>query len=92
LQQAAKDAQIKKLQNEGFLDKTSRVGQGLIGNLEAGANALTGMVSYPLGYLGAIATDPTGAAAAIQNKPEGAGFYETMRDIQNAVTFQPRAV
>jgi flagellum-specific peptidoglycan hydrolase FlgJ len=90
LQQAARDAQTKKLQSEGFLDKTSRVGQGVVGNLEAGANALTGMVGYPLGYLGAIATDPTGAAAAIQNKPEGTGFYNRMRDIQDAVTYQPR--
>jgi hypothetical protein len=40
--------------------------------------------------LGAIATDPTGAAAAIQNKPEGTGFYNRMRDIQGAVTYQPR--
>jgi hypothetical protein len=90
LQQAARDEQIKKLQSEGFLDKTSRVGKGIVGNLEAGVNALTGMASYPIGYFGAIATDPTGAAAAIQNKPEGAGFYDRMRGIQASTTYQPR--
>ena len=90
LQQAAQDAEIKKLQSEGFLDKTSRVGKGIVGNLEAGTNVLTGMAGYPLGYLGAIATDPTGAAAAIQNQPAGAGFYDRMKAIQSDFTYQPR--
>ena len=89
-QQAVYDAEVKSLKNQGFLDKTKRVGRGLLGLGEAGTNFLGQLTTYPTAAIASVIDDPSAAGAAIQNKPEGAAFYKAMTDRQNEATYDPR--
>ena len=89
-QQAVYDAEVKQLQKEGFVDKTKRVGRGLLGLGEAGLNLAGQLTTYPTAAIASVIDNPSAAAAAIQNKPEGAAFYKGMTDRQNEAIYDPR--
>jgi len=89
-QQAVYDAEVKQLQKEGFVDKTKRVGRGLLGLGEAGLNLAGQLTTYPTAAIASVIDNPSAAAAAIQNKPEGAAFYKGMTDRQKEAIYDPR--
>ena len=91
-QQADYDAQVKALQNESFLDKSKRIGRGLVGMGEVGLSTLGGVTTYPTAAIAAAAQNPKGAKDAAQglSTPEAAAYYKAMDDLRNQATYAPR--
>ena len=90
--QAAYDAEVNRLKNESFLDKSKRVGRGLVGWGEAGLSTLGGMTTYPTAAIAAAAQNPKGAKDAAQGlaTPEAAAYYKLMDDLRSQATYAPR--
>ena len=81
-QQALYDADVKKLQKEGLVDKAARVGRGLVGYGEAGLNLAGQLTGYPMGALYGVGSNIlTG-----ENKDIGKQMEDYVRD----VSYDPR--
>ena len=89
-QQAVYDADVKQLQKEGFVDKTKRVGRGLLGLGEAGANFFGQLTTYPTAAIASVIDNPSAAYAATQGKPGSDAFYKGMTDRQKEAIYDPR--
>lgn len=80
--QALYDADVKKAQKEGFVDKAARVGRGLFGYGEAGVNLAGQLTGYPMGMLYGVGSNVlTG-----ENKDIG----KQMEDYVQDVSYDPR--
>lgn len=81
-QQALYDADVKKLQKEGLVNKAARVGRGLVGYGEAGLNLAGQLTGYPMGMLYGVGSNVlTG-----ENKDVGKQMEDYVRD----VSYDPR--
>jgi len=81
-QQALYDADVKKLQKEGFVDKAARVGRGLVGYGEAGLNLAGQLTGYPMGALYGVGSN------ILSGKNEDIG--KQMEDYVRDVSYDPR--
>lgn len=81
-QQALYDADVKKLQKEGFVDKAARVGRGLVGYGEAGLNLAGQLTGYPMGMLYGVGSN------VLTGKNEDVG--KQMEDYVRDVSYDPR--
>ena len=89
-QQATEAEDIKQLQNQGFLDKTKRVGRGLLGLGEAGLNLAGQLTTYPTAAIASAIDNPSAAYAATQGEPGSDAFFKGMAERQNEATYDPR--
>lgn len=81
-QQALYNADVKKMQKEGFVDTAARVGRGLVGYGEAGLNLAGQLTGYPMGALYGVGSNIlTG-----KNKDVGKQMEDYVRD----VSYDPR--
>ena len=81
-QQAPYDAEVNRMQNEGLLDKTKRIGKGIIGAGEAGLNFAGQVTGYPMGILHGLASN----ALTGRNEDIGKHMENYVRD----VSYDPR--
>jgi len=81
-QQALYDADVKKVQKEGYEDKAARVGRGLVGYGEAGLNLAGQLTGYPMGMLYGVGSN------VLTGKNEDIG--KQMEEYVRNVSYDPR--